>query len=113
MNVKEITRLLNKVLAKLNPALKLSGVIVETNIETKVDQLLAMVKPPKPKPKGIPAKPMNQTLASLSLANRKPGPSPGGRVNSFVSSLVSAGVPLQRAFDQAVRLNVGGGTNDR
>ena len=114
MHPTKVIRILNDVLKRISPSIKLSTDVEEDQIERHLAGMLRTFdklkeyKRAKKHRKDYPMK------ASFSLGeSQRPGPAGGGRVKSFVSSLTAAGVSPQKALGQAVRLGVGGGTNGR
>ena len=114
MHPTAIIRLLNDVLRRIDHSIKLPTHTDEGQIEPQLRMMLSMydklASVKRARKKRAPANPAHFEFR-LGESQRR-GPAGGSRVKDFVSSLTSAGVPLQKAFDQAVRLNVGGASNE-
>jgi hypothetical protein len=109
MHSSQVVRLLNGILKRIDPSIQLSSDTDESQIERNLHGMLATYdklasyKRAKKHRKDYPLR------GSFRLGeSKRRGPATDSRTKDFVSALTSAGVPLQRAFNQAVRLNVGG-----
>ncbi len=115
MHPSQIIRLLNSVLKRINSAVQLPSDTAENQIEPQLNMMLGMFdKLADVKRSSNKRAPVDPPHFQLRLAKSKRRvPAGASRVKSFCSALESAGVTPQQALSQAVRLGVGGATNDR
>ncbi len=115
MHASHVIRILNVVLKRIDPAIQLPSDTDESQIEPNINSMLSLydklARINGRDTRHDPDNPPHFELRLAKLQGRKPAS--GAKVKGFVSALTACGVPLQAAFDQACRLNVGGGTNDR
>jgi hypothetical protein len=112
MNFQNVVALVNRLLDKVYPGISL-GDVSEATFESTLSSMLDMHDQLESLPSSDsgPSSEYNDYPIRMSLASsrKRRGPSSSAkRLAGFVKSLTGAGVPLQKAFDQACRLGVGG-----
>ena len=113
MKIGNVIALVNRGLLAHDPPQRLPGGVTEANISAKLDDVLTKGMPGGRTTMrgGVVKKTAGKSLA-LAAGRKKPCPSPSAkRLQNYVSSLVAAGMPLDKAFRQAARLGVGGAKN--
>lgn len=119
MNFRNVVDLTNRMLGLLVPGAALSPTVTEETYEPTLralldtyDRMSSLPSKKKDEDEHFKDLPGDHVVMRLASSKRR-GQSSGARLRSFVSALTDSGVPLQRAFEQAVRLNVGGRNSAR